>query len=324
MGRRFLHSVSTVEQSIAVDGVVTFDLAVNPLSVVHLVLRPLNDTGTLADFPSYLEVVGALNRINIAWLGSSIFNMSGRDAAALAYFRHGLVPRQVTHIDTDDFRRCVVLPIFLGRDAFDEKSCFPASKRGELTIELDFDVADAGYDGMRLSIESLELLDAKPTEYERKVTSVQTFAATGDNDLDMPPGLMYRGILLFGTTSFTGATPAPTLGRISTRLDNSEVLYSSTDFEVAHTLGSLFGGQPPIMDEHIHRVDATAASVIEPTTLPSQIGGGGWQNYAWLDFDPTRDDRFSLDTRGKSRFHVRSNAEAAELVRAIGIEVVKV
>ena len=55
MGRRFLHSVTTVEQLIAADGVSTFDLAVNPLSVVNLVLRPLNDTGTLSNFQSYFQ-----------------------------------------------------------------------------------------------------------------------------------------------------------------------------------------------------------------------------------------------------------------------------
>lgn len=320
---QFLHSVSIVEQAVAADGPVNEDLAVNPLSVILVVLRPLNDTGTLLNFASYLNVCGAINSLGIIFRGESIVRMSGRDLAALAYFRHGIIFPQATHADTDDDRRAVVLPVLLGRFAYDTESCFPASRRGELVLELDFDLADTGYDAMRFSVETIELLDAKPKEYERRVVTTQTLAATGDNDVDLPTGNLYRGALAFGTTGFSGAAPAPTLGRLSTRLDNREVNYASTDFEVAHGTPALWGRMPPRMDEHQHRVDATQADAEELTTLPHNVGSGGWQNYAFLDFDPTRDDKFSVETKNASRLNVRMNAEAANLVRVIGIEVVK-
>ncbi len=319
---RLLHSVAVPEQLIAADGVFQFDLAVNPLSVVLLCLRPLNDTGTLANFASYLNVAGALNRVGITHLGESIVQMSGRDAAAMAYFRHGIVPTQATHISTTNFRRCVVLPILLGKFPYDATSCFPASRRGELVLELDIDIADTGYDGLRLSVETIELLDAKPKEFERKVTQTQTFAATGDNDIDLTPGHKSRGVLLFGTTGFVGAVPAPSLGRMQLLLDNQQAGYAATDFEVAHTLGTLWGRQPPSFDNPVLHVDATGGAV-EPTFGPmSEIGSAGWQNYSFLDLDPTKDDMLTIDTRGASRYTVRVDAETANLVRAINIEVV--
>lgn len=320
---RILHSVSVQERAQAADAIVEHDLAVNPLSVVLLCLRPLNATGTLSDFASYLNICSALNRITISLRGSAVMSMSGADAAALAYFRHGIIPPQANHDDADDERRCVVLPILMGRFPYDPVSCFPASRRGELVLELDFDVADTGYDGMRYSVETVELLGVNPKEFERKVDMSQTFAATGNNDVELPIGNVVRGVLLFGTTGFGGATPAPSWGRVELRLDNQEVGYSSTDFEVAHALSALWGRQPPAMDGHTHRVDATGGATEETAGGPINVGVG-FEQYAWLDLDPLRDDSYSVDTSSGRRFFLRADAETADAVRAIAVERVGV
>jgi hypothetical protein len=311
-----IHSQAVQLQDPAADGIFTHELAVNPLSVVLIKLAPLNDTGTIGDFVSYLELCDAINRVSILHRGQSIFNMTGRDAAMMAALRNRAVPWMANHALTNNHRICGVLPIFLGRRAYDPKSCFPASRSGELVLELDLDVADTGYDDLQYSVDTIELMGASPTEYERKVSLSRTFGASGINDVDLPVGNLVRGILCFGTTSFTGATPAPTLGRIKTVVDNVEIGYSSIDFEVAHSLPGLRGMGVPAYDGHIHGTDGTI--------LPSGVGSGGWQNYCFLDFDPMHDDSLSLDTNGMSRFQVRSDAEAAEAVRMIPIERIKV
>jgi len=320
---KLLHSIQVFDQLIAADGVETFDLAVNPLSVILLTLRPLNDTGTLLNFESALGIYGAVNRMSVIYRGSGVVGMTGRDLAALNYFRHGIMPWQASHVNTNNDRRAVVLPILMGRWPYDPVSCFPATRRGELVLELDLDIADSGYDGLRLSVETIELLDATPEEFERKVQITQTFAATGENDVDLPTGNLVRGILAFGTTGFAGAAPAPTLGRLSTYLDNEQWGYSSTDFEVAHMLPSLMGRNPPAMDGRVHTLlEVAGGGVVTATQAEgaSSIGSGGWGNYCYLDFDPTRDDTFSMDTSGASRLYVRSDAEAANLVRMIAVE----
>jgi len=320
---KLLHSVAVQERAVSADSIEVDDLAVNPLSVVLIALRPLNATGTLSEFASYLTIMDALNRVSILFRGQSIFSMSGRDAAALNYFRHGIVTPQANHDDADDERRCVVLPVLLGKFAYDPVSCFPASRRGELTLEMDVDVADTGYDGFRVSVETVELLDAKPKEYERKTSVSETFGSTGLNDIDLPIGRRNRGILGFSTTGFGGSSPSPGLGRMSVRLNNVEEAYAATDFEVAHTLGSLMGRQPPIFDNHTHRTDTSGSSATQESAGgPINIGSGGWQNYCFLDLDPTRDDAFSLDTSKATNFALRVDAESAEAVRAVPIEQV--
>jgi len=266
------------------------------------------------------------NRVTISHLGTSIVNASGRDIASMNYFRHGIMPLEANPDDVNNDRRTVVLPLLLGRFAYDPDSCFPASRRGELTLELDIDVASGGYDDFRFSVETIELLGAKPREYERKTVVSQTFASTGDNDVNLPIGHRVRGLLLFGTTGVAGAAPAPSWGRISVHLDNKEHSIAGMDFETAMVLGSLHGRQPPALDTHTHRVttDGNAQTELETLAGPIEQGSGGWLNYAFLDFDPSRNDMFALETKGVSDFLIRANAETADAVRVLPVERVSV
>lgn len=316
----FLHSVLVQNQDPAADAVLSHDLGVNPLSVVLISIRPLNDTGTLANWPTYLSLCGALNNVSIRHNGVSIVSGSGRDLAALNYFRHGIVPtEQAVAGETNDDRRCAVLPILMGRFPYDPDSCFPASKRGELVLELDVDVAATGFNDLQYTVETIELLNAKPKEFERKVTRSRTFGTTVVEDFDLPMERL-RGLLLFGTSTF-GSNGSPSWGRIRVLMDNKEVGFQSTDWEVAHMLHTLMGRQPPMWDSHTHLVDATQCDAEEKTLAgPIDVGSGGWQNYAYLDYDPTRDDLFSLDANKANSMRIQADAETADAVRVIAIE----
>lgn len=312
----FHYSVVRNEFNFSGDGLEQFDLAVNPLSALVLTIRALNDTGTVANMATYLELCGALNRVSVLHRGVSVISMTGRDIAAMNYMRYGVVPTQNGFVSTNNAIRQVLLPVYFGRFAFDVQSCLPAARRGDLVLEVDVDDADTGYDGLSLQIDAIELLGASPSEFERKVQVAQTFAATGNNDVELPTTNRCRGLLLFGTTAATGTSPAPTWGRMEVRRDNLEVGYSSLDWETAQGLHTLIGGQPPAMDQHIHVENDTGG----PTDQASAIGAGGWENYAFLDFDLTRDDKFSIDLEKATQFSIRADAEAANAVRVVPIE----
>lgn len=319
----FLHSVAVQDKAVSADGTEVFDLAVNPLSVILLNIRPLNDTGTLTNFQRALGLAGALDGIRVLHRGASVFNMRGRDALALNWLRHGMYPREANGDDTDNERRCLQLPIFLGRHAYDSDSCFPSTIRGELTMELDIDIADTGYDGFRYSVETIELLGAKPSHFERKISIARTFSATGLNDFPLPTGNVVRGLMLFGTTGFGGASPAPSWGRVKTMLDNQEVGYTSCDFESMIQLSQLQGrNASAIAEYHAHRVDASSASATEQTSASVQTNqaNDGFSNYGYLDFDPSRDDEHSIDTSGSSNWLLRSDVETADACRVVQIE----
>lgn len=318
----FLRSKVIQEQAIGADGVFTFDMPVNPISVLLITLRPLNDTGTLANYQRYMGIAAALNRVTVTHLGAAVINMRGEDIAAFNWLRWGYMPWEANPDNTNDERRAVVLPVVFGRYPWNRQSCLPAAKRGELTLELDIDIADTGYDGMRISAEAIEFPDAKPKEYERKITISQTWAATGDNDMDLPIGNDLRGVLLWGTTGFAGASPAPSWGNVRTLLDNQETGYSGTDWEVLMADPALWGRQPNLAADHKHTVNAAGAGIEETTSVCDM--NEDTTKYAYLDYDPTGDDTFVLQTAGANRFNLRVNAETADAVRAVPVEVIKV
>jgi hypothetical protein len=312
---------AVLEKAISADGTENFEINSDALSVLLLRLKPLNNTGTLANYPRYRDVCKALENVTLSWNGMSILSMRGEDIASMNWMRWGVEPEQANPDNVDDERRSVVLPIYLGKAPFDKKSCLPATQRGQLTLSCTFDIADTGYDGLRFAVDAIELPGAKPSEYERRVTVSQTSPATGTNNLELVAGLPCRGVFLFGTTGFAGATPAPSWDEIKVLLDNDEVGYTQIDSDALIAVPALFG-RHPYMGEHKHTVNAAGAGVEETASVFDAAEDHTLTRY--LDFDVTRDDEYTLDTSKGKRFHILYNARTADAVRAVQMEVVKV
>lgn len=322
---KFLRRVQEQIYTPSADEVKSFDLGVNPLSHLQLGIRPLNDTGTLANFPSYLSLMDAINRLSIIWNGVTIISGSGRDLAAMNFLRWGINPAQATHIDTNNDRRCAVLPVIMGRDRMDPNCCFPATRRGELVMELDLDIADTGYDALSLTVETMELPGAKPKEFERRQSLSKTFAQTGRQDFDITFGNRIRGILLWGTTGFAGAAPAPTWGRIGIEVDGIQTGYAATDWEVLFSDTYLNGRQPFSQDAHKHRVTTDGNVQTELATLGGPYNvGSGLELYNFLDFDWNRDDFYTLDVSDAKRVVIANDCETANAARVTVCEVLPV
>lgn len=319
---RFIHSILRANAAVAADGDVVYDLPVNPLSVVLLHLSPLNETSTIGNYSLMQALLSALDTVRITHKGASVVDVRGDDLAALAMLWQRFHIWQSNAVETDNDRRSLVLPICFGRRPYDPEECFPETKKGELQMSCTWDIAATGFDGLRVSIETVELPEASPTRVQKVTTLAQTFAATGQNDIEIPIGNIVRAVLLWGTTSYAGATPAPTLGQLSVYKDNVQIGYTSTDWEVSRALRGMAGIPFPPSFEHIHSVNAAGAGR-EDTEEP-EIGLSKDAYYTLLDFDPNRDDMYALETSGAGRVHVRSDAEAAEAVRMLPIEIVDV
>ena len=322
MPDRFVHSILEANQAQAADGESVTDLPVNPLSALYVHLNPLNETTSLDTYSSLIGIAAMITNLRVEFRGASVIDVSGPDLLAYLWMGSRVRP-MVTNMDsTDGERRSVVLPVPFSKRIWDPKECFPSVKRGELQCIITWDIANAAADGLRWSLETLELLDAKPTHFQRITTLSVTFGAVGNNDVDMPIGNLIRGILCFGTTDFTGAVPAPTLGALRLLKDNVEFGYASTDFEVSRAICATTKHQPSYYHDHFHDIDTVGAA--ETDTRMQQTASEKFENYTYLDYDPLLDDRYILETKNAARVHLRVNAEAADAARFLPVEKVLV
>lgn len=312
---RMHYQTAVTDRLVAADTVDVLNLGVNPLSALFLKLMPLNETSTLGNYKRAMDIAAAVNQLRILYRGQSVMSLRGEDLYAMNLLRRGVELRDVNTVNTDNVRRCVTLPIMFSRFFGDPTECFPASKSGDLTIEIDWDIADSGYDGMRFSIESGEILGARPTHYERCISINKTFSATGQQDTALPIGNDLRGILLFGTTGFAGASPAPSWGRVELLIDNQQYQIAGLDFELAMTLNGVLGRRHSMYDAHQHTSATTS-----PTTSGFDHGLGGSEKYAFIDFDVLRNDMYSVPTVGANSVILRAIAETADAVRCIPVE----
>lgn len=318
----FIHSVLRANAVIAADGDEVVDLPVNPLSMILIHISPLNDTGTIADYTFLEGILSALDTVRVTHKGASVVDLSGIDLAALTLLWHRMGIWQSNAVETDDSRRSIVLPIIFGRRPYTANECFPETRKGELQLTMTWDIADSGFNGLRRSVETIELPDATPDTVQKVTTLAQTLAATGQNDIDLPIGNAIRAILMFGTTGFAGATPVPTLGQLSVLVDNIQRGYSATDFEVLRGILGMGSMAFPSGFRHIH--SGTYVTTVAGDSREPEVGGSLDDNYCLLNFDPLWDDEYILETQGAGRVNVRLNAETANAVRALPIERVPV
>lgn len=315
---RFIHSQLTPTVTPGADGVFTYDLPVNPLSVILLNIKPLNETSTIANYLQLDGLLQAIEKIEVTWRGAAMVSVSGIDLCVLNALWHGIVPVQTHQDSTDDDRRSLVIPILFGRRAYDPAECFPRVSRGEMQLQLTVDDVDTGYSDLTFEIETIELPEATPTHFQRVTTISQTFAGTGDNAIDLPVETFIRAVLAFGTTGYTGATPAPSLADIRVLLNNIEYGIAHGTFTTLRGAMALNGCQPHALRDHFH--EGTYASATTAMSNLEEISGCPHENYVLLNYDPNKDDEYMLDTHGAGRCHLLVDADTADACRFLPIE----
>ena len=322
MGKRFIRSVLAQDEAVTVSTVVTYDLPVNPLSHIILSLKAANDTGTITDYAVLTSLLAQIARVEVLYKGQAIVSGSFADIALLQWFLRGAQPYAGNMVKTNNDVRWVSVVLGFGRRLFDVMQCFPATRKGELQLQLTYAAAQTGIDTLILQAETVELLDGAPGSFFKSTTLTKTPTSTGWHDVDLPVGNDLLGALLFGTTVPTGTSFNASIGQIKLLLDNVEFGYSFANWECVH--GEELGARPHMfMNAHTHRGNFT--TTVEGDTGVQQEDDGLVQLYSFLDFDPLGDGSYAVPTSGHSRCNLRINAEpAADAIRVIPVELIKV
>lgn len=327
MTAQILRSTLVEDHLYAADGPVDFDLPVNPLSIVLLSLQPLNNTaGAPNNYQSVAGLLSMITEVLISYRGAAVRRMSLTDAAVLAAVLHGWSPMQRDQRLLDNAVREITVPICLGRRPYDPAECFPATRRGDLTMQLALDVAVTGLDGLTLRIETVELLEATPTRFIKAVRQSKPIGAVGEDDIELPIGNDLLGMLLYAPSSRFDANTEDTFFRLRQMVDNVETILAATSMTSLHgELSRRLRGAGLWEHRHSFEYDPTLLALTQAETRDTATNDPTLDHYGYVDYDPLEDGSYALRTPGAARVNLRADFEGAvpETARVIPVELVQ-
>lgn len=277
------------------------DLPVNALS--HIVISM--DGYNVTDEATLAEILAFINSVKVEKSGVTILNLQSEDLYGLNCFLFGRRPMLEGKVATDNQRRVLSLVVPFGRKLYNPAECYPASKKGELTMTIDTTVPATSLDNSTLNIETVELVGATPTRFLKSVMNViQAPSATGDREWDLPIGNDLVGILLRMTTFSQASSHSYGVDGFTLMVNNKEFLYSFARTQC------LVGDMGLVLDGQSGVIAAQGAN------LPADT--------VFIDFDPNGDGEYLVKTAGASRVHAVLNMGVAEATYGTVIELVNV
>jgi hypothetical protein len=313
-----LRSVVAQEESITASTVVTYDLPVNPLSFLQLVLR-WQDGAVIGNTANAIaDALSFLSKIEVLFRGQAIVSVSGADLWFMMQALTGWKPGVMNLVNAATERHYLSLILPFTRIPYHPAWAFPASRRGELQLQMTYPAAVGTVDTPAIIIESVELLDTTPRNFLKYTTISKTPSAAGEHDVDLPIGNPILGAGLFATQVPTGVVTSRDIGEIRLLVDNIEQIVAKSNWEAFQQEVWMRNGLDIQTNRHTHAQVADTDIV----TGMQLLGVLGYANYAYLDWDPLHDMAYALQTRGRSRVNFRINAETTfTAIRVIPVEV---
>lgn len=276
----------------------TYDLPINPIS--HLVLTV--EGYTLTDEVTIANILSFINLITVRHVGIQIINHESEDLALLNSYLFGSGGLALAPVATVNQHLSYSLIIPFGRKLYNPDECFPATRKGEFQITLDTIIPTTEFDNAVMSISAIQLPEATPARHlVSTLFSITNPGDTGEHDIDLPIGNDLLACLI-RMTSFPG-TSELTFG-----LDDLRLLVDNRELNIVSSKASELAG------EMINRMKGTVRST-------AAQGGLIPNTCIWMDFDPTRDGAYMVDTRGKARVHLRVKYGVDEAVFIAPLEL---
>lgn len=290
---------SLLKDHTAATEVKKIDLPVNALSHLIISLDAYNAT----DEATLAELLAFVNTVKVEHNGVGVVSLQGEDLYALNCKLYGRRPVLLGKLATDNQHRCLSLVVPFGRGIFDPEECFPASKKGELTLSLDMTAPATSSDNGTVNIEAVQLVGASPRRFLRSIMKVVSApGATGDNDVELPIGNDIAAILLRLTTWPATATHTYGVDGVTVKVDEEEYGYS-------------FARAQCLSGDLIHHWDTQHGAIAAQGAIqPASV--------LVVDYDPNDDDNYLLQTQGKSRVHMVLNMGVDEATYVTVLELV--
>jgi hypothetical protein len=277
----------------------TYDLPINPIS--HLILTIEGQELGVSE-ASISDILGFINLITVRHTGIQVINLEAEDLALLNLYLFGsgglaLAPGADA---TKYLSYSLIIPF--GRKLYDPEECFPATRKGEFQITLDTNIPVTTFENALINLSAVQLPGATPTRHlVSTLFSITNPGDTGEHDIDLPIGNDLLACLI-RMTSF------PANGAFAFGLDDLRLLFDNRELDIVSSKA------PELAGEMINRVAGTVRSIFDQLGLiPNTC--------IWMDFDPTRDGTYMIDTRPAARVHLRVKYGVDEAVYITPLEL---
>jgi len=253
------------------------DLPIDPISHLIFTIDGLNAT----DESTLAEILGFVNNINVSRMGKTIFDLESEDIYALNCYIQGKQPMLTAKLATDNLHRALALVIPFGRRLFDPNEALPATKKGELTLSLDTTVPATTFDGSTINVQAVTMPGASPKQHLKCThRALSAPGGTGAYQIDIPIGNQVAMIGFRLTTFPAASSHAFGINNFSILKNNKEAHFVSSD------ILALLADMSKYVVNQIGTLAAQTAYVPD--------------NTIFLDFDPDKDGKWLLETKGLS------------------------
>jgi len=290
-----------IRDRVSATEVIERDLPTGPLSHLILAFSGWNAT----DEATLAEILNFINSVEVTRSGVTIMNVQSEDLFAVNTYLYGQAPILTHNVTTDNAVRTLGLIVPFGRRIFDPAECFPATKKGDLTVRINTTVMATSIDNGIMSLEAVELVGATPTHYMKTVMqTIVAPGAVGDNTVYLAMGNEIIAVQLRRTSGPADSTHVYGISDARILVDNKEYGYVAARAQCLDADRAL-------------RMDAADTSMLlQQDILPTCT--------FWLDYDPQKDGQWLLDTAGKSEVKIRLNMGVNEAVYMTVMERVAV
>jgi len=321
MAKSFLRTALVQNEAHTADGTFQFDLPVNPLAMILVTLRA--EAAAAVVLQAAASFYALVTSLGVIFRGQDVIRGSLQDLAVLNAAVMHRVPYGALNTQGDASMFQMTVPICFGRRPFMGAEAFPSTRRGDLILEMILDVATADFDTLSLQVETVELLGAQPKAFLKYTSSANTFAGTGQESVRLPIGNPLLGALLFGTTAPTIAARTATWEQLRVKIDNVEAGYAKANWDSIHgELLSRIGAYSLFLEGHSHWV--VVDTTIDVETVAVDREAGMLEQYGYLDYDPSEDDEYMIDTAGRADVVIQRDSGTADAGRVLAVELVRV
>jgi len=317
----FNHSVIVPNETVTAGTSPSYDLPVSPLSHCLLTIKfAQNQANTQLTFAN---IAAMIDKVEVLYKGSGVTSLNGLDLLACGlmvcdFESWGI---NMTGIDNDLLAFTFLIPF--GRQLYSPVECYPSQSRGELVLQVTWAASFTQIDGVSLQVEAIELPDAHPERFLKMTTSHVTFVGTTEQDIELPIGNQISDIVLWGTTIPALDVATRTISSIQIRKNNSEYMYSRSNFETLHNMAGRMRAAPGYYGSHTHQLLAAAFAQYDHTSQPAPANHI-LANHLLVPFDVRRDGVHILRTDDANDLNIRIKPDVAAAVRVIPCEVVAV